>query len=420
MSFVRRWLVMTVLSFSGGIIFLLPFLREIYYRPMAGALSLTNTELGVLMSVFGFTSMVAYFPGGWLADRVSPRKLMTTSLIVTGLAGLYFATFPTYEVSIAIHAFWGVSITLLFWGAMIRVTRNWAPADQQGRAFGWLESLRGVGEVLTSSGLLLVFAWLGSGEKAMSVVIVQLSSIVIALGVLSWFVIEDIAAETSGEEKKKKVGWHEVIGLLRMPVIWMISCVVLCGYCAYWTSFYFTPYASDVFLTTAAVAGAIGVGRMWLKPIAAVIAGYVADRFGVAISISVLFIVLIGSFVVFAVLPGTPEMFYFMLVNVAIAGIAIFAIRGIYFALLEEGGIPLAVTGTAAGIVSAVGFTPDIFMPLLGGVLLDTYPGIEGYRYFYLVTAVICGLGLCASLLIYFKYVRNNAATSNVAHVVTS
>ena len=119
---------------------------------------LTNTELGVLMSVFGFTSMIAYFPGGWLADRVSPRKLMTTSLIVTGLAGLYFATFPTYTVSIAIHAFWGVSITLLFWGAMIRVTRNWAPADQQGRAFGWLESLRGVGEVVTSSALLMVFA----------------------------------------------------------------------------------------------------------------------------------------------------------------------------------------------------------------------------------------------------------------------
>ena len=408
MSFVRRWLVMTVLSFSGGIIFLLPFLREIYYRPMAEALSLTNTELGVLMSVFGFTSMVAYFPGGWLADRVSPRKLMTTSLIVTGLAGLYFATFPTYKISIAIHAFWGVSITLLFWGAMIRVTRNWAPADQQGRAFGWLESLRGIGEVVTSSGLLLVFAWLGSGDKAMSVVIMQLSSIVIGLGVLSWFVIEDVAAETPGGEKKKKVGWHEVIGLLRMPVIWMISCVVLCGYCAYWTSFYFTPYASDVFLTTAAVAGAIGVGRMWLKPLAAIIAGYVADRFGVAISISVLFVVLTGSFILFATLPGTPAMFYFMLVNVAIAGIAIFAIRGIYFALLEEGGIPLAVTGTAAGIVSAVGFTPDIFMPLLGGVLLDTYPGIEGYRYFYLVTAAICTLGLCASLLIYFKYVRDN------------
>ena len=75
MSTVRRWLIMTVLALSGGIIFLLPFLFEVYYRPLADALNLTNTELGALFSVFGFVSMLAYFPGGWLADRISPRKL---------------------------------------------------------------------------------------------------------------------------------------------------------------------------------------------------------------------------------------------------------------------------------------------------------------------------------------------------------
>ncbi len=67
----------------------------------------------------------------------------------------------------------------------------------------------------------------------------------------------------------------------------------------------------------------------------------------------------------------------------------------------------MAVTGTAAGIVSAVGFTPDIFMPLLGGVLLDTFPGEPGYRYFFLTVAGFCALGLLATLTIYFRFVRN-------------
>jgi len=80
--------------------------------------------------------------------------------------------------------------------------------------------------------------------------------------------------------------------------------------------------------------------------------------------------------------------------------LAIFAIRGIYYALLEEGGIPLAVTGTATGIVSVVGYTPDIFMPLLGGALLDRYPGAPGYRFLFLFVAVLCVLGLLAALLI--------------------
>ena len=145
---------------------------------------------------------------------------------------------------------------------------------------------------------------------------------------------------------------------------------------------------------------------MWLKPVAALIAGFVSDKMGIAKSVSFLFVVLIGSFTIFAVLPGTPTLLPIMLVNVGIASLAVFAMRGIYFALLEEGGVPLAVTGTAAGIISMVGYTPDIFMPLLGGMLLDTFPGPEGYRYFFLTTAAICGVGFMASLVIYLKIVK--------------
>ncbi len=404
MSLVRRWLIMTVLAFSGGIIFLLPFLREVYYRPMADAMQLNNTQLGWMMSVFGFTAMITYFPGGWLADRFSARKLITASLLSTGVVGLYYATLPSYEHVLAIHAFWGVSITLLFWGAMIRVTRGWAPADQQGRAFGVLEMMRGVGEVLISSALLWLFTVLGSSDMALATVIATLSASVIALGVLSFFVIEDTVRDVSGE--RKKVGLADIVAVLRMPVVWLIAVVIVAAYCAYWGSFQFTPYASDIFLTSAAVAGAIGVGKMWLKPAAAVIAGVVADRFGIAISISVLFAILVASFIGFALMPANPSTFNVMIANVAIASIAVFALRGIYFALLEEGGVPLAVTGTAGGIVSAIGFTPDVFMPMLGGVLLDRFPGMQGYRYYYLSVAAICAIGFAAALIIYLKYVE--------------
>ncbi len=190
---MRRWLVMTVLSFSGGIIYLLPFLQEVYYIPLANALDLdlNNTQVGSLLSIFGTTSLIAYFPGGWLADRVSPRKLMTVSLLSTGAIGLYFATFPSYEISLWLHAIWGVSVTLLFWSAMIRMTRGWAPSAEQGKAFGILETGRGFGEVLSSVGLLAVFAMLGSGNAALSTVISTLSTLILLLGVLTWFTMDD-------------------------------------------------------------------------------------------------------------------------------------------------------------------------------------------------------------------------------------
>lgn len=286
---------------------------------------------------------------------------MTTSLLLTGGAGLYFATFPAYEVSLAIHAFWGVTITLLFWGAMIRATRNWAPAAEQGRAFGILESGRG---------------------------------------------IEDDIRRDSESQETEKLGLKEIVEVIKMPVVWLIAIVILTGYCAYWGTFRFTSYATDIFMLSVTIAATISVGKVWLKPLAALVAGFIADKLGIAKTLAVLFVVLIISFILFAILPGAPNLLPVMLMNVAVASLAVFAMRGIYFALFEEGGIPLAVTGTAAGIVSTIGYTPDIFMPLLGGVLLDTFPGATGYRYFFLTTAAICGIGLTASLIIFVKYAR--------------
>jgi sugar phosphate permease len=409
MSAVRHWLIMIVLSLSGGIIFLLPFLFEVYYRSVADALGLTNTEMGILFSAFGVTSLIVYFPGGWLADRVSPRKLMTASLVGTGLAGLWFATLPAYEIVVVIHIFWGVSITFLFWGAMIRVTRNWAPSTQQGRAFGILETLRGVGEASTHSVLLLIFAALGSTEQALTAVITQLSLLIIGLGVLSWFVIEDLSRDDDADDAPARVTLADIVAVLKMPVIWLIAIVVMCAYCAYWGSFTTTPYASDIFLTTVAMAGAISIGRMWLKPVAALIAGFAADAFGIAVSVAVLFAVLVASFAAIGLISPDPEQLPVVLVNVAIAALAVFALRGIYFALLEEGNVPLAVTGTAGGIISAIGFTPDIFMPLFFGMVTDAYPGAEGYRYFYLITAGICAIGLVSAMTIYLKYCQRGS-----------
>ncbi|MEL7187454.1 MAG: MFS transporter, partial [Pseudomonadota bacterium] len=179
---LRQWVVMAVLSFSGGVVFILPFLQEVYYEPLTEALGINNTEVGALMSVFGITSMIAYLPGGWLADRVSPRWLISLSLIATGLGGLYFATFPPYRISLAIHAVWGVTIALLFWGAMIRATREWGGKDDPGKAFGILETGRGIGEIVGYLGLGVVFVWLGGQIFAFSTVVIIMSAMLIVLG----------------------------------------------------------------------------------------------------------------------------------------------------------------------------------------------------------------------------------------------
>jgi MFS family permease len=189
-----------------------------------------------------------------------------------------------------------------------------------------------------------------------------------------------------------------------MPVVWLISAVLLAAYGAYWGAYYFTPYATDVFKMGVVFGGAIGVGKMWLKPLAALAAGFLADKAGISKAVILCFAVLILSFGVFIMIPGSRAFVPVLLAGTAVASLAIFALRGIYFALLEEGGVPLAVTGTATGIVSVVGFTPDVFMPMVGGVLLDRFPGVLGYRLLFMVIAGLCVLGLAAAVIIRRKY----------------
>ncbi len=389
---------MVVLSVSGGMIFMAPFLREVYYIPMQEAMNLSNTEMGMLMGVFGAVGLLTYFPGGWLADRVSSRKLITLGMLATGVSGLYFSTFPDFVANLVLHAFWGISITLVFWGAMIKATRGWAPADEQGRAFGILETGRGLTEVLSHSALLALFAWLGSTYAALSTVIVAFSLFNIGLGVAAWFLIEDNKSEDISNTKR--VGVQDVLQVLKMPVVWLISLVILCAYSAYWGSFFFTPYASDVFLMSVTMAGLLSVGRMWLKPFAALAAGFLADKFGISKTVAASLGITAGCFTMFALTPANPAILPLVILNVAISATFIFALRGIYFALLEEGGIPLALTGTAAGVASAIGFIPDIYMPVVGGYLLDAYPGVTGYRLLFGFVAILSVIGFIAAVLI--------------------
>jgi len=414
MSTFRRWLIMTCLCLSGGIIYLLPYLREVYYIPLQKVLYLSNTQLGLLMSVFGTVAMISYLPGGWLADRVSPRKLLTLSLVATGMAGLYFATFPSYQVCIAIHAFWGLSCTLTFWAALIKATRNWASSTEQGRAFGILESGRGIAEVASSTAFLAVFAKLGSENFALSQVIILFSVLNIIIGIMTWFSLRDSTRDNLRKEEKETIGLKEVIKVLKMPMVWLISIVILAAYSAYWGSYYFTPLATEVFLMSVVFGGALGVGKMWIKPISALGAGFLADKIGPSRTVAWSFVILIFSFGVFIFTPGSPKLVLILVINTAIAATAIFALRGVYFALLEEGGVPLAVTGTATGALSVIGFSPDVFMPVLGGILLDGYPGALGYRYFFIFISGLCIIGLLAALLILQKVTRQKGKKEKI------
>ena len=174
-----------------------------------------------------------------------------------------------------------------------------------------------------------------------------------------------------------------------------------------WGTLFFTPYATEVFELGEVGGGAIGVGKYWVTPFAAIAAGFFADKIGPAKAILGFCIVMTIGFLIFTIIPGSPELLFLLIFNVAALTASVYALRGTYFSLLEQSNVPLSITGTATGIISVIAYTPDIFMPTLGGIVLDNYPGALGYQYLFLVIFFVSLVGLISAYFIYRKLQRS-------------
>jgi nitrate/nitrite transporter NarK len=133
---------------------------------------------------------------------------------------------------------------------------------------------------------------------------------------------------------------------------------------------------------------------VWARPFAAVLAGVIADRFNATRSIAVMFVILVVSFGTWSMVAPTGPGLAVIYLNFVVTHVAVFALRGIYFVLLEEYQTPKFLTGASVGMISFLGFTPDAFFAPLAGRILDANPGLVGHQHYFLFLAVIALVGV--------------------------
>ncbi len=401
---------------AGETIFFLPFVLVRIFRPtFLDTFGITNLQLGTAFSVYGILALVSYFIGGPLADRYSSRKLMSTALVLTGVSGFYLSTYPTIFTMTILYGFWGMTTILLFWSALIKATREWGGQFNQGIAYGMLDAGRGLLAAILASVSVWFFAFLlpenlnelsvSEKREAMNYIIISYSFFTVLVGIMVFFILPE---KISTEETKSRIKLKDFKRLSSTPIIWLQAIIVLCAYVGYKCTDDFSLYASDVMGYNDVKAANFATISYWTRPVIAVIAGLLADRFLTSSTVLWGFIItIIGSVLMFS---GIIEAQSYMLLamSIIILSIGIYAIRGVYFALLQESKIPLLISGTAIGIISVIGYTPDIFMGPLMGYLIDTYPGQTGHQYLFGVLAIFSVVGTIAILL--FKKV--NSSTS--------
>ena len=187
--------------------------------------------------------------------------------------------------------------------------------------------------------------------------------------------------------------------LVKKRSIWLNGLIVLCAYVGYKCTDDFSLYASVVLGYNDLEAAQLGTLTFWMRPIAALAAGYLGDKFIHAKAILLGFALLLFGSLLLGF--GIPYLhFSFLLVfTFVIASFAIYGLRGLYFSILKDHNIQALKIGSAIGLISFIGYTPDVFMGPLIGYLLDHNPGVLGHQLLFAVLAGFCLIGILASYL---------------------
>ncbi len=392
-------------------IYILPYVLARIFRPtFLDVFDLTNLELGGLFSIYGAVAFFSYLYGGVLADKYSPRKLLSISLVFTSLGGLIMMTYPSYFIMQLLFAYWGFTTVFIFWAPMLKATRAIGGVKMQGKTFSFLDGGRGI--VASSIGLVgvLIFSTLitkdissltlSEKQEVFRYVIGASSLIVFIIGIV---VYNYLNIELKDDEKIGNI--KSLLELAKLRSVWLISFIILCAYMGYKITDIYSLYASEVMLFDEINAARVGALQQYLRPIVCLSVAFFTDKNGNINNILIGFFVMLLGSILFAsgIIKVSMNILFF--ISLIIVATGTYAIRGIYFSILKDGKIPYILSGTAIGLISIVGYSPDIFATPLYGYLLDNYPGIRGHQYVYLILLISSILGIYVSLK--FKKINN-------------
>ncbi len=404
----KKYLIIFIIASGTTVMYSLPYLKSTFYDPMRAALGLDHQQLGNLISMYGILATILYFPGGFLADKVSAKKLLSFSLISSGLLGFYFASFPSYTELLIIFAVWGVTTILTFWAASIKVIRMLGDEDEQGKMFGFNEGLSGIAGVVVSFIGLYLFEVFADVTIGFRYVVWLYSGLSILCGIVLFFLVKEKVV--AGVDK---ISFRQIAGAVKMPKAWLIGGIIFSTYMTFSSLTYLNPYLKDVFKISMAIISSLAIIRTYaIKMGASPLAGILVDKIGSSLKVlSMGFIVIAACEIFYLLLPRSSNLVILAVINMVLLSTVLFGFRGIYFATVAESNIPLEKTGAVIGLASFIGFSPDAFFYTMVGGWLDK--GESGYTYLFALCLACSVLGFVCSKVLHRMNEKEKALANN-------
>jgi len=122
---------------------------------MRAALGLDTAQMGYVLSAFGWTYALCQIPGGWLVDRVAPRMLYATLIVLWSIATIAMGFTTSVAGLIAVRLLVG-ALESPSYPINNRVVTTWFPERERATAIGFYTSGQYVGLAFLTPVLVMI------------------------------------------------------------------------------------------------------------------------------------------------------------------------------------------------------------------------------------------------------------------------
>src|ERR1043165_6800040 len=249
---------------------LFPFIRDFY--------GVSYTELGFALTAFNVTTALCQTPAGFLADRIGPRPVLISGLVLGAACLVVVGTIPSFWLLVGMFALFGVS-NGVYHPADYAILSQLVSNERAPQAFSTHIFAGFLGTAVTPATMLILQQWLGwQGAFVAASLMGFTVALVLMLQPPALFKPPPKPVRPASERPKDdKAGWSL---LLSGPILLNLMFFVMITFATTGVQNYSVVALGEAFGTPLGLANTALTVNLLLSAFGVLMGGLLAARFG--------------------------------------------------------------------------------------------------------------------------------------------
>jgi sugar phosphate permease len=362
-------------------------------------LNIDTTQQGLIISAFFIGYAAFQIPGGFLADKFGPRKVMSIAItwwsIFTSLTGLAL----TLPIMMAVRFFFGIGEGC-FPSASWKTIATYFPSRERGRATAIQSSVNTLGPALAAvvaASIIGAFGW-----KTVFIAL-GFPGLLVALG-MYWYCrndpkdhpsitrreLDELAADkaaTSHGSATAQQTQVSFMSVLTQPVLWQMAAIWFLFDITFWGfSSWLPSYLMQVRGFSLAKTGVMAAIPFLFGTVGTLLGGYLSDKFkNLRKYLYVLTAIVSAGFLY---LTFSVESANSAVIFQCVSSFFMFFAMAMFWGILMDQ-ISTRIMGRASGIINFGGQMAGVVSPPIMGFLIQNAGGGYGGAFIFMIIALV-------------------------------